>query len=62
MSADYEDDTETVEPFREKNIKVFENVSSKESLGDSMVDMNILLCESFEDLLTTYFQNFNIEG
>ncbi|CAH0719161.1 unnamed protein product, partial [Brenthis ino] len=61
VSADYED-SDMVEPFREKNIKVFDNVTSKESPGDAMVDMNILLCETFEDLLTTYFQNFNIEG
>ncbi|XP_032522895.2 torso-like protein [Danaus plexippus] len=63
VSADYEDENEdSIEPFREKNIRVFENVSSVERLGDTMMDMTILLCETFEDLLSTYFQNFKIEG
>ncbi|KAI8440918.1 hypothetical protein MSG28_009216 [Choristoneura fumiferana] len=65
VSADYEeeyDDTESPQPFREKNIRVFLNASSKEYPGDAMVDMNILLYESFDDLLDGYFQNFYIEG
>ncbi|CAG5054355.1 unnamed protein product [Parnassius apollo] len=63
VSADYEEDNPPhVEPFREKNIRVFLNVSSRQSSGDSMVDMNILLCDTFDDLLATYFQNFRIEG
>lgn len=65
VSADYEeeyDDTESPEPFREKNIRVFLNASSKEYHGDAMVDMNILLYESFDELLDGYFQNFYIEG
>ncbi|CAH2087919.1 unnamed protein product [Euphydryas editha] len=63
VSADYEDEENVgAELFREKNIRVFENVTSKQSPGDTGIDMNILLCESFEDLLTKYFQNFKIEG
>lgn len=63
LSADYEDEENVgADLFREKNIRVFENVTSTESPGDTGIDMNILLCESFEDLLTNYFQNFKIEG
>ncbi|XP_045778167.1 torso-like protein [Maniola jurtina] len=63
VSADYEEDSlEIVEPFREKNIRVFENVTSIESPGDPMVALNIQLCETFEDLLAGYFGNFKIEG
>ncbi|XP_049878468.1 torso-like protein [Pectinophora gossypiella] len=65
VSADYdeeEEDEDAIEPFREKNIKVFNNATSQASNGDPMVDMNVLLCDTFDDLLRTYFQNFNIEG
>ncbi|XP_046970756.1 torso-like protein [Vanessa cardui] len=64
VSANYEEGDNVVETelFHEKNIRVFENVTSKETPGDPGIDMNILLCESFEDLLAKYFQNFKIEG
>ncbi|XP_026318128.1 torso-like protein [Hyposmocoma kahamanoa] len=65
ISTDYEEeDEETIEPFREKNLRVFVNVTSEEFSESSYntMDFNILLCESFEDLLTSYFQDFRIEG
>ncbi|KPI98181.1 PREDICTED: torso-like protein [Papilio xuthus] len=63
VSADYEEENaEHVEPFREKNIRLFLNISSRQVSGDTMIDMNILLCETFDDLLATYFENFRIEG
>ncbi|XP_061717314.1 torso-like protein [Cydia pomonella] len=63
ISADYDDDEdEFPEPFSEKNIKVFLNASSKETPGEDRVEMNILLCETFDELLDGYFQNFQIEG
>ncbi|XP_041968912.1 torso-like protein [Aricia agestis] len=61
VSADY-DDNEGSEPFREKNIRLFENISSRQTPGDSHFDMNIQLCETFDDLLAVYFKNFKIEG
>lgn len=51
-----------MEPFREKNIRVFENVSSTITPGDAMVNMNLHLCETFDDLLRVYFKHFQIEG
>ncbi|XP_068623172.1 torso-like protein [Battus philenor] len=63
VSADYDDDIPMhIEPFREKNIRLFLNVSSRQISGDTMIDINILLCETFDDLLATYFENFRIEG
>ncbi|CAH4034901.1 unnamed protein product [Pieris brassicae] len=63
VSADYEDENyEPIEPFREKNIRVFENVSSTITPGDTMVNMNLHLCEKFDDLLQVYFKHFQIEG
>lgn len=64
VSADYEGEgtKDPIVPFSEKNIKVFVNVSSKVSLGEGITNMEVLLCETFEDLLNIYFQNFNIEG
>ncbi|CAG4976184.1 unnamed protein product [Colias eurytheme] len=63
LSADYEEESyEPMEPFREKNIRVFDNIYSGVTPGDTMVDMNIQLCETLEDLLQAYFQNFTIEG
>ncbi|CAK1542587.1 unnamed protein product [Leptosia nina] len=63
VSADYEEDNyEPIEPFREKNIRVFENLSSIETPGDTMVSMNLQICETFEDLLRAYFKHFYIEG
>ncbi|XP_050682890.1 torso-like protein isoform X2 [Leptidea sinapis] len=63
VSSDYEDEvSEPIEPFREKNIRVFDSIVVRETSGDKQVDMNIQLCETFEDLLKTYFQNFHIEG
>ncbi|XP_075981932.1 torso-like protein [Anticarsia gemmatalis] len=64
VSADYEgyDSREVVVPFNERNIRVFVNVTSKESTSDGITDMDVLLCETFDDLLNAYFRNFRIEG
>ncbi|KAJ2941210.1 hypothetical protein O0L34_g10443 [Tuta absoluta] len=63
-SADYEaeEEPEPIEPFREKNIRVFANVTSDESVGEPMEEMSVLLCDTFGDLLSTYFKSFSIEG
>lgn len=66
ISADYEgeDDTDPIIPFSEKNIRVFVNATSKKTKGDAdgITNMELLLCETFEELLDAYFKNFNIEG
>ncbi|XP_028025737.1 torso-like protein [Bombyx mandarina] len=62
VSADYEMEDEPIIPFSEKNIRVFANVSSRIVMGDSITNIDVLLCENFEDLLNVYFQNFKIEG
>ncbi|KAJ8720949.1 hypothetical protein PYW08_006414 [Mythimna loreyi] len=68
ISADYEgeesDGEEPIVPFSEKNIRVFSNVTSKETMGDvdGITNMDLLLCETFEDLLDAYFKNFHIQG
>lgn len=66
VSADYEDDnrddTADIVPFSEKNIRVFVNVSSKSTVRDGITDMDVQLCETFDDLLNAYFKNFVIEG
>lgn len=66
ISADYEgeESEDSIVPFSEKNIKVFTNVTSKESGGeaDGVTSMELMLCETFDDLLDAYFKNFKIEG
>ncbi|KAL0879498.1 hypothetical protein ABMA27_003242 [Loxostege sticticalis] len=63
VSADYEDDgQEPIVPFSEKNLRVFANASSRSVVGGSMSNMEIQMCDTFEDLLNTYFSNFKIEG
>ncbi|KAF9424413.1 hypothetical protein HW555_000552 [Spodoptera exigua] len=66
ISADYEgeESEDSIVPFSEKNIKVFANVTSKESRSDAegVTSMELMLCETFEDLLDAYFKNFKIEG
>ncbi|XP_028170897.1 torso-like protein [Ostrinia furnacalis] len=63
VSADYEDDgQEPIVPFSEKNLRVFANSSSRSVVGGSTTNMEIQICDTFEDLLNTYFSNFKIEG
>ncbi|XP_026751625.2 torso-like protein [Galleria mellonella] len=63
VSADYEDEKqEPTVPFSEKNIRVFLNATSIEDNRENMSNIEIQLCETFEDLLDTYFSNFKIEG
>ncbi|KOB71963.1 Torso-like protein, partial [Operophtera brumata] len=63
QAEDYEDDNnEPIVPFSEKNIRVFVNVTSKSSVRDGITDMDVQLCETFDDLLNAYFKNFIIEG
>ncbi|XP_059061118.1 torso-like protein [Achroia grisella] len=63
VSADYEDEKqEPTVPFSEKNIRVFTNATSSEDNNEASSQMDILLCETFENLLDTYFSNFKIEG
>ncbi|KAM3966013.1 torso-like protein [Aphomia sociella] len=63
VSADYEEENqEPSVPFSEKNIRVFANVTSIENNRESLSNIDILMCETFEDLLDTYFSNFKIEG
>lgn len=63
VSADYEDvNNDPIVPFSEKNIRVFVNVSSKSTERDGITDMDVQLCETFDDLLNAYFKNFVIEG
>ncbi|KAG6440353.1 hypothetical protein O3G_MSEX001185 [Manduca sexta] len=66
VSADYEgeDARDASVPFSEKNLRVFLNVKSSFKYGDreGITGMEVLLCETFEDLLNVYFQNFKIEG
>ncbi|KAJ0172629.1 hypothetical protein K1T71_011768 [Dendrolimus kikuchii] len=64
VSSDYEgeESKESIVPFSEKNIRVFVNVTSRITRGEGITDMDVLLCETFEDLLNVYFRNFEIEG
>ncbi|XP_026736313.1 torso-like protein [Trichoplusia ni] len=66
ISAEYEGDesTEEIVPFSEKNIRVFTNITSKETNGEvnSITNMDMVLCETFDSLLNEYFKNFKIEG
>ncbi|CAH0397124.1 unnamed protein product [Chilo suppressalis] len=63
VSADYDDEyQEPIVPFSEKNLRVFANASSHSVVGGTMSKMNIQMCDTFDDLLNTYFANFKIEG
>ncbi|CAB3232138.1 unnamed protein product [Arctia plantaginis] len=64
VSADYEgyDGNEEIVPFNERNIRVFVRVTSKETTSEGITDMDVLLCETFDDLLDAYFRSFRIEG
>ncbi|VVD00143.1 unnamed protein product [Leptidea sinapis] len=47
VSSDYEDEvSEPIEPFREKNIRVFDSIVVRETSGDKQVDMNIQLLQT----------------
>lgn len=64
VSADYEgyDSREEIVPFNERNIRVFLGVTSRENTREGITDMDVLLCETFDDLLDAYFRNFRIQG
>lgn len=64
VSADYEgyDSREMIVPFNERNIRVFVNATSQATFSDGITDMDVLLCETFEDLLNAYFRSFRIQG
>ncbi|XP_060806306.1 torso-like protein [Amyelois transitella] len=65
VSADYDEEEkeEPIVPFSEKNIRVFANATSTENGWETLsANMDIMLCENFEELLEKYFSNFVIEG
>jgi hypothetical protein len=62
VSADYEEEQDVIVPFSEKNLRVFANASSHSVVGGITSHMDILTCDTFDDLLQTYFNNFHIEG
>ncbi|XP_011547803.3 torso-like protein [Plutella xylostella] len=67
VSSDYEDRDDgndgPAEPFNEKNIRIFANATSSETISNVIDDnMSLLFCDTFEELLEYYFKDFSIEG